>query len=188
MTGTIEMTYLCQWNNPIAPGGTCNVTSIAMCLSTLGIVGSNGIKSLPEELRTWIEDIESGDRHLNDWLQRAVVWKGVKDDFRDNWTLNELKQALAAGKPIVLDTWLTHAGHYIVLKGYDAIKNQFVVNDLCGEWVPIGYNDGSYGESLRYSTNLILSCGLSAAGWLDPSQFPHDPANASSFAAHVISK
>jgi hypothetical protein len=188
MTKVVDMNYLCQWNNPVAPGGTCNVTAIAMCLSTFGIVGSGGVKNLPEELRAWIEDNNGGDRHLNLWLQKAAEWKGLKDDFRENWTLNELKQALANGSPVVLDTWLTHSGHFIVLKGYDSSKDQFIVNDSNGEWFTSGYHDGPYGESVPYSTRLILSSGLSAAGWLDSSQFPKDPANSKTFAAHVISK
>jgi len=164
------------------------VTATAMTLSTLGVVGSNGIHNLPEDLRVWIEETKGGDRHANEWLKQAIEWKGAKDNFREDWTLNQLIQALADGQPVVLDTWLSRSGHYIALKGYDAAARQFVVNDSNGEWFKDGYQEGPYGESLRYSQQLILSVGLGTDAPLTPDQFPKDPLNASSFCAHVVSR
>lgn len=182
----LDMPYLCQWANSVAPGGTCNVTATAMAIAHFNIKGENGVEALPEELRHWIEDIKGGDRHDNDWLKQAIEWKGLKDDYRDTWTLNQIIAALASGKPVVLDTWLSLSGHYIVLKAYDASGQQFIVNDSNGEWFADGYKDGAIGESLRYSLNLILSVGLGADGRVSPGDY-HDAMNHPSFAAHVIS-
>ena len=184
----LNMAYLCQWDNPVEPQGTCNVTASAMCLSALGVVGSKGVKNLPEELRHWIEDVQGGDRHDNVWLKKAIEWKGLKDDFRDNWKLSELITALGQAKPVVLDTWLSRSGHYIALKGYDEANKQFIVNDSNGEWFSTGYDENASGESLRYSLNLILKVGLGAEGPVDPANFPKDPLNTPSFCAHVVSK
>ena len=188
MSGIIDMSYLNQWDNAVAPGGTCNVTATAMAISHYGIKGAHGIAGLPEELRHWIEDIQGGDRHSNDWLKQAIEWKGLKSDFREDWTLAELIAALDAGHPVILDTWLSLSGHYIVLKGYDTTKRQFIVNDSNGEWFESGYDENASGESLRYSLNLILSVGLDAVGRLPVDQFPQDPMHAKTFAAHVVTK
>jgi Peptidase_C39 like family len=181
-----KMNYLWQLDNPVAPYGTCNVTCVAMCLSGYGIVGG-GIKGLPEELRTYIEDKQGGDRHECRDLVMGAKWKGVDAEYKDAWTLNEIIAALDDGRPVILNGWFTPSGHFIVLKSFS--NDRFTVFDPYGEWFNTGYQTGpELGKNIEYSKNIIIGAGISVSGWADSSSWPKDPFSSPTFSAIIFPK
>lgn len=142
-----------QRDNEINPDGACNVTSIAMCLYKLGIVGDGSRRQLADQL--YDRCTRNGwSRHEAYSLKRlAESYPGIYDDYTDRGTIELLKLAIANGYPCVLHGYFTKYGHIIVGKGYD--EKGLWVNDPWGEWWPGGYDHSVTGEHLHYSWRLI---------------------------------
>lgn len=150
--------YRSQTDNEIRPFGTCNVTSIAMCLLYHGIVGDNSYPQLEDQLtqRCW----DNGwDRHDAEDLKRlAESFPGIRDNFTDRGTLTDIKQALTSGIPIVLHGYFTKSGHIIAASGFD--EKGLIAQDPFGEWYEDGYDINDYnnpakGKNIHYSWGMI---------------------------------
>ena len=144
--------YYDQNNNQEAPGGSCNVTAIAMDLDYLGVPQQHPEMRYPDELDAYCD--ENGlDRHSPLDLVKVVEAYGCQDDFSydSNWDL--IKAWIASGLPVVVHTQLTQSGHVILLRGYD--ETGVWVNDPNGVWTPDGYNESQIGEDLHYSWDLM---------------------------------
>jgi uncharacterized protein YvpB len=154
----LEVPYKSQRDNANNPDGSCNVTSLAMCLEFLGITGQNSGMQLEDELYEYAIN-NNLSRHSPHDLAQVVSAYGGKDAFDSHATLDAVKGWLAAGNPIVTHGYFTSFGHIVVLVGYD--DNGFIVNDPYGEWYAESYDrndpngNNEKGKSLNYSYHLI---------------------------------
>ncbi len=142
--------YRSQRDNSNNPGGSCNVTSAAMCLEYWGIAENEG-KQLEDEMYEWL--INKGlSRHDPIDLKKAIEAFGCSDNFTTRAQIDQIKEALRNGIPVIVHGWFTSFGHIIVLIGYD--EKGFFVHDPYGEWTAGGYLNKS-GKALHYSYGLI---------------------------------
>ena len=150
-TVKLNVPFKSQLDNRLNPTGSCNVTSIAMCLAHLG-VKPQGADQLEDELFQYM--IRKGlNRHSPEDLARVVRDYGKKDDFTVWGTFDRCRNHIAAGNPCVIHGYFTSFGHIIVLVGYD--DKGFIVHDPYGEWFSSGYRTDLSGEFLHYSYDLI---------------------------------
>lgn len=155
MKELLNFPYRSQRDNYYNPSGSCNVTSVAMCLFWLGIRGNGEYVQLEDECYARCLD-RGWSRHEAVGLQNlAESYPGIKDDFISNGTLDDIRSAIDAGIPCVLHGYFTRFGHIIVAKGYD--EDGLLVNDPWGEWHRSGYDTSVSGEGLHYSNHLIAS-------------------------------
>ena len=163
MTTLQNFPYFCQLDNEDNPYGSCNVTSIAMCLFFLGIRGDGSRPRLADQMYSRCE-VNGFDRH-DPWSlkQLAETYPGVIDDFTDAGSLAQIRSAINAGQPCVIHGWFTHSGHIITVKGYD--DRGFIVNDPYGDWSRGGYDTSVSGEGLHYSTALIAATCVQGADY-----------------------
>lgn len=147
----LDIEYKSQLDNENNPTGSCNVTSLAMCLFKEGIIG-NGDGQLEDQLYVYME--RNGlSRHNPHDLAIVARDFNVVDDFTEFGTIERCQDHLAAGKPCIIHGWFSRFGHIIVLVGYD--EDGFWVHDPYGEWHPTGYDTSVSGAYLHYSYNLI---------------------------------
>lgn len=150
----LSVPYFSQLNNKYQPQGTCNVTSVAMCLYYYGIRTARRSKQLEDELFELVQR-KGWDRHVHDHLRLVFLEYGIYDVFKTDATWNEVKAHLANGNPVIYSGQLTRSGHIVVLRGYD--ETGFFVNDPYGEYFDSGYRTDLTGENLKYSYNLVKS-------------------------------
>ena len=150
----LPVPYFSQLNNEYKPMGTCNVTSVAMCLYYYGIRPARRNKQLEDQLFELVES-KGWDRHVHDDLRKVFLSYGIYDVFKMDATWNEVKAHLANGNPVIYSGKLTGTGHIIVLRGYN--ETGFFVNDPYGEYFDSGYRRDLTGENLLYSYNLVKS-------------------------------
>ncbi len=170
-SGSVQLAvpYLSQLDNVQNPFGSCNVTSIAMCLTYLGAKQNNPQKQFEDELQDWLE-AHSLDRHEPAALAKAVEAYGCQDNFTTNATLDQVKQWLAQGNPAVTHGYFTQSGHIVCLIGYN--DKGLIVHDPYGEWQEGGYarnDDGNQqrGKGLTYSYGMIQrTCMTDGQFWV----------------------
>ncbi|MEL0590685.1 MAG: C39 family peptidase [Planktothrix rubescens PR222] len=144
--------YKSQLDNFYNPTGSCNVTSIAMCLQYLGIPRRTSGGQFEDELYEYA--IKKGYSRWSPYdLAKIVKDYGAKDFFSERATLEELQDWLADGKPAVIHGYFTSFGHIMPVVGYD--EKGLLVHDPYGEWFPSGYRTDLSGAYLPYSYNLI---------------------------------
>lgn len=151
----LNVPYKSQRDNKYNPSGSCNVTSIAMCLAYLGIKGDGSENQLEDQLYRYCQE-QGLSRHDPNDLAYMVNnrYEGiVKDRFSASGTFKTIQNAIDAGHPCVVHGYFTRFGHIIVIKGYD--DKGFIVNDPWGEYYPDGYDCTVSGEGLHYSYGLI---------------------------------
>lgn len=159
-TVNLPIPFFSQLDNKHRPHGTCNVTSVAMCLAFYGIKARSLQVQLEDELFN-LMTTRGWDRHVHDHLVRVVKAYGCKDVFKTNASWQEVKTHLASGNPIIFSGMFTKSGHIIVLRGYD--EKGFFVNDPYGEYFSHGYNTQRSGQNLHYSYALCRRVSMSGA-------------------------
>jgi hypothetical protein len=144
--------YFSQLDNLNNPSGSCNVTAIAMCLHYLGIKPPRS-GQLEDEM--YEKMIAMGlNRHDPLHLKRlAESYPGIKDEFTNTGTLEDIRHALDEGKPCVIHGYFTSFGHIVVVVGYH--DTGLIVHDPYGEWFESGYDTATSGEGLHYSYGMI---------------------------------
>jgi GH24 family phage-related lysozyme (muramidase)/uncharacterized protein YvpB len=159
----INVPYFSQRDNINSPGGTCNVTCVAMCLAFYGIKAKSSNQQLEDELFKIVEN-NGWDRHVHDDLTRLFGVYGVKSQFTTDATWQQVKNHIQGGNPVIISGQFTKSGHIIVLRGFD--EKGFFVNDPWGEWFSSGYQNRS-GENLHYSYELCnkVSYGGDKTTW-----------------------
>jgi len=151
-TVRLDVPYKSQLDNWYNPTGSCNVTSLAMCMQYLNIPRRDNIGQYEDELYEYA--LYRGlSRHDPYDLAKIVRDYGGKDTFRENATIEEAKAWLAGGNPAVIHGYFTAFGHIIVLVGYN--DRGFIVHDPYGEWFSTGYRTDLSGAFKTYSYNLI---------------------------------
>ncbi len=148
----LPVPYKSQLDNWYNPTGSCNVTSLAMCLEYLKTPRRKTSGQYEDELYQYA--INKGySRHEPVDLAKIVRDYGRRDKFTRAGTIEGVKDWLAGGNPVVIHGYFTSFGHIIVLVGYD--DNGFIVHDPYGEWFPDGYRTDLSGAYLHYSYRLI---------------------------------
>lgn len=165
----LNVPYQSQLDNAENPSGSCNVTSIAMCLEFFGVKGKNPHEQLEDELQDWL--VAQGlDRHAPADLAKVTEAYCIQDDFQPTATIDQVKQWLAGGNPVVLHGYFTSSGHVICVIGYN--DKGLIVNDPYGEWCADGYvcNDATNphrGQGLTYSYDMIQrTCAVDGGMWV----------------------
>lgn len=147
----ISMPYLSQWDNRKVPGGTCNLTSLAMCMLKYGIKGPNyGFPRLPDNLYAYCEE-KKLDRHLPEDIDRVSTAFGLNDNLSRTSNFAAIKAHLFSKRPVIVHGWFTPSGHIIVLKGVDEEAGKWQAHDPAGKWNQ-GYWDGASGENVWYDS------------------------------------
>lgn len=142
----IQMRYYDQKHNHYGPERTCNVTSLAMALSALGInVKPDTLYEKATSLGLEVTEVGT--------LTRLAALYGVRDEFTSQGSFGDIRKALDLGRPVLLRGYFTSSGHVIAVYGYD--KWGLWVNDPWGEWFARGYDTKLTGEKLHYSWGLI---------------------------------
>lgn len=155
MPTSLKVPYLSQIDNELNPHGSCNVTSIGMCLAFLGFRGDRSYPQFEDQLYQKCED-NHWDRHSpGDLKQLAESFDSVEDDLTTTGTLDDIRAAIDAGKPCVVHGYFTRSGHIVVIRGYD--DQGFIANDPYGEWFSWGYDIRASGDGIHYSNELIAS-------------------------------
>lgn len=162
----LDVPYFSQTDNRFNPNGSCNVTSIAMCLRFFGIKG-NGNGQLEDQLYQWMESSGYSRHSPHDLAYLVNKVYGVKvspnivDTFKDNATVEEIKAHIDDGNPVVVHGYFTAFGHIVVIVGYD--ENGFIVHDPYGV---APYTDYRSGEGIHYDYDYICStCADSVGIW-----------------------
>ena len=163
----LNVPYFDQLENVDHPMGSCNVSSLAMCLLYLGAKPTTGCR-FPDELDAYC-DVHQLDRHSPQDLAKVAAAYGIKDNFKTNATIAEVKNWVQT-KPAIVHSYLTSSGHIVVFIGAD--DTGFWVSDPYGEYFADGYdrNDDSNdckGKGLHYSNELIeRTCCTGGEFWV----------------------
>lgn len=164
-TVNLDIPYFSQLDNVNNPHGSCNVTSLAMCMAYLGhsSLNSSG-EQLEDELYCYCSN-KGLSRHSPTDLAQVVQAYGYKDDFQPDAKWGDVKRWLADGKPIVIHGWFSRSGHIIVIKGYN--DKGWIVNDPYGEWYEWGYDTSVSGKNLTYTYGMMREiCGSDGDLWI----------------------
>jgi len=158
MGKTLQVPYLSQGNNWYNPGGSCNVTSVAMCLAYYGVPTRVNGSQLEDVL--YQECYRRGlSRHSPlDLAILAKEWSRdyglpVYDDFTVYGTIDDICANIDAGHPCVTHGYWTNYGHIIAIVGYD--DRGAIVHDPWGEaYRGGGYdrNDSANGEKGKFQS------------------------------------
>jgi len=158
----LAVPYLSQLDNTYNPYGSCNVTSVAMCLYYLGMPRREGTQ-LEDELYLKMESLGRSRHNPYDLKYLIETYPGYKDVFRENGSFADIRSAIDAGHPVIVHGYFTSFGHIVVIRGYD--DTGFLVNDPYGEWFSTGYDNSRSGERLHYSHDLIArTCSPESRG------------------------
>lgn len=159
----LPIPYFSQLDNINNPYGSCNVTSVAMCLAYLGHAYDKR-QQLEDELYQWLLNHKLS-RHNPYDLQTLIRAYGYKDDFTEKAKWKDVEEWLRAGNPIITHGWFTRFGHIVTIAGFD--KKGWLVHDPYGEWWESGYDTSVRGEFLNYSYGMMQQiCGKDGDLWI----------------------
>lgn len=163
----LSVPYFFQLENRLDPFGSCNCSSIAMVMAYYGLKAKDPNIRLPDELNSYIKS-KGWSRHSPYDLQKVVQDYGFKAEFKTTRSIEDIKNAIKSGIPVVLFLYLTRFGHIIVAKGYDETKRVFYINDSYGEYFLEGYRTDFSGANVKYSYDLIekVGCDIGSDGKL----------------------
>jgi uncharacterized protein YvpB len=151
-TVRLGIPYRSQIDNFNNPTGSCNVTSLAMCLDFLRVPRRTQTGQYEDELYEYA--IAQGYSRWDPYdLAKIVKDYGAQDFFTENASIDDVQDWLASGNPAVIHGYFTSFGHIIVAAGYDS--EGFFLHDPYGEWFPSGYDTSLSGAYLHYSYRLI---------------------------------
>lgn len=163
----LKVPFLAQtdnWNNPL---GSCNVTSVAMCLGYFKTKRNSNYSHYQQfEDELYKVCLDRGlDRHKPEHLAQLIRIYGCEDKFTTQATIQQVKDWIDSGNPCITHGWFTESGHIIVIIGYDDYG--LIVHDPYGEWFHDGYRTDLSGEELHYSYGLIKrTCHSDGQFWV----------------------
>lgn len=143
----LKVPYLSQRDNTIAPGGTCNVTSLAMVMSYWGVKPTKAAQ-LEDELSMRLDEKDAQDvyhkyyptlvaqgykaRHVHGMLGWVAKKYGFTWSYKENASFDEIRKFLDIG-PIITAGSFTKSGHIVVIVGRTANKD-LIIHDSAGDW------------------------------------------------------
>ncbi len=135
----LNVPYFYQYDNAYEPGATCGLTSAAMLLDYFD-PGSQ----TPDHLYT---TYGKGQGQSPGGLEQLYEYEGLYGASTYGGTRSKIKDQIDAGRPVLVHTFLTGAGHIIVITGYDS--GGWTVNDPAGDWYQC-YGCGASGDGVYY--------------------------------------
>lgn len=166
--GTVRLNvpYLSQLDNENNPHGSCNVTSVSMCMGYFGhsLRNANTGEQLEDELYLYMQN-NGLSRHSPEDLDRLFTLYGYENDFQPGAKWGEVKKWLESGKPCIVHGWFTRSGHIITIIGYN--DKGWIVHDPYGQWDSSGYDTSVSGAGLTYSYQMMQDvCGTDGDLWI----------------------
>jgi hypothetical protein len=174
----LAVPYLSQIDNNLNPYGSCNVTSLAMCMKFLGITNEldnnnkhYGKKQIEDNLYLYAQDM-GYSRHSPYDLEQITRDLGYEDTFTPYAKWGDVKEWIDKGLPCVVHGYFTSFGHIIVIVGYDQKNKQWIVHDPYGEYYASGYECNSWenpnrGKDQKYSYGMMKElCGPDGDLWI----------------------
>lgn len=153
----LSVPYFSQLDNLNNPYGSCNVTSVAMCMAYFGIKG-DGSGQLEDQLYEYLLDHRMSRHNPHD-LAQLFPTKGLSDRFQSKATWAEVREHIDAGNPAIAHGYFTRFGHIVAIVGYDDTaysgRGAWIVNDPYGEWFASGYRTDVSGERVAYSYQMM---------------------------------
>ena len=170
--------YFYQYNNTINPGGSCQNTSIAMCIKYFG-----GTAEYPDAISSYYGTSQaqtvSGLQSVFN-SEAAYFNLTVRDIGHSNGTFADIQNLLAAGLPVIVHGYFTGYGHVMVVVGYDGVS--YTCNDPAGKWSQ-QYQYGGYcqcnateGSYVKYS-KAAFEQAIGPDGTIWYHEFTNTPVN-----------
>jgi hypothetical protein len=151
MKVTFPLPYFNQYDNKLYPGGSCNLTCVAMAMAKYGLPGPKmGYARLPDNLLAYA-DANKLSRHSLDDMDKIAERFGLKDHSSYCTSFADIKKHVKNGKPVIVHGVFTPSGHIVAIRGIDESKGLWHVNDPAGRWNN-GYRDYSSGEGVWYQS------------------------------------
>lgn len=164
MERILNVRWFSQLDNQYRPSGTCNLTSVAMCLDYFKVRPKQPGQQLEDELFEYVWDNKLS-RHDPQDLAKVVRAYGCQDRFTYCATIEEVIAWIDRGNPCILHGYFTREGHIVVACGYNSTG--LVVNDPNGEYFRRGYDRTASGAGLTYSYGLIKeTCNDDGQFWV----------------------
>lgn len=150
----LALPYKSQMDNALNPSGSCNATSMAMCLEFLGVKGTAG-GQFEDEIYEWLQgtgEIPGTPTIMVQYMEK----KGRKVKFAANITDDELRKHLDKGKPAIIHGTFTGPGHICAVSGYTS--KGFLVHDPYGKFLGAqsSYDNNSSGEFNLHEYDTVV--------------------------------
>ncbi|MCX7943029.1 MAG: C39 family peptidase [Deltaproteobacteria bacterium] len=152
-----DVPYFCQYKNSLYPSSTCQNTSIAMLLKYYGWNGK------PDDITNEFgKDYAQSPSGLAEVFNILAKRSGIPKRLipHENGTVQDVKNLLSKGLPVIVHGYFTSYGHVLVILGYRGGK--YIVNDPAGKWSEIfkgGYDEycdlSNYGPKIEYSATAF---------------------------------
>lgn len=162
--------YRTQRDNVHAPGGTCNVTALAMALLYHGAQPLRPAEQFEDELYELLNGPEGMEYYRGhdaptlregfppneafDMLVWAAQRYGADASFSTARSLADIEGEIDAGRPVVISGHFTGSGHIVLLVGLTA-AGDFICHDPYGDWLR-GYQSRD-GAARIYPRERVLS-------------------------------
>ena len=130
---SLDCDYLCQYDNELYPEGSCNMTSLGMCLQTYKKAVPGPYKRISDNLLHYC-DQNGLDRHSLTDIAKVSQHFGLGDNAGYGGTLEDVKLHLSSGYLVIVQGTFTASGHVIVIRGYDELTGEWECNDPAGRY------------------------------------------------------
>jgi hypothetical protein len=153
--GYPDVPYFYQYDNTLSPASTCQNTSVAMVLAYLGWTGK------PDDITTaWGKDHAQSPSGLaevfNDYAQKMGISERLVP--HTDGTVQNVRDLLAQGKPVIVHGYFTSYGHVLVALGFTG--SDYVVHDPAGVWSEVF--KGGYPSGQTSTSGKAVSYGAAA--------------------------
>ena len=167
---SLNVPYFSQRDNKNHPGGTCNITSIAMVMAYWKIVGDGSGQQLEDQLYDYARSNRLVIGSPAD-MAKIFAWKKMEDrlNYSNKDWIQRVKKKIDEGKPVIVHAQFTPAGHIFPIVGYG--NNKFLCHDpngifsgVYGQWTAVGGDTGKY---VPYSYEMLDAyCNIGGTVWL----------------------
>jgi uncharacterized protein YvpB len=153
----LDVPLLHQLDNDYAPRQTCNTTCLAMVARYHGIVGDSSREQLEDQFTQHMADngySRYDMKHMAEFLNDEYSAR-ISANLLFDGSVNTIINYVTMGIPVIVSGKFTPSWHFIVIRGYDKLRNVFLVNDPYGEYWRTGYDIGLSNGVEEYSFNLV---------------------------------
>lgn len=154
----VDVPYFYQYNNDNEPCCTCANTSTAMLLKWYGWSGD------PDTIYAkYGKTTAQSPTGLASVFNFYATQMGIPQRLvaHTNGTVQQVRNLLAQGKPVIVHGYFTGSGHVLMLLAFDSSTYEYVVNDPAGKWAQTfmgGYPyawSATVGKGIRYSASAV---------------------------------